>query len=157
MWSTSSMPDASHDRPHRPDLEHVLASVLCTPLELVLTRHWQLLTRPWHAIDALTAARRGGLWTVRPRAVDCARTEWRNEALTPDQAAEETGYSAEHLRRKIRDGTIPNAGEEGSPRVLRKDLPRKPGHRAERSASVEAASGQRVDSLTQEMRAVAES
>lgn len=83
--------------------------------------------------------------------------EWRHESLAISEAAEESGYSEEHLRRKIRDGTIPNAGKEGAPRILRTDLPRKPGHRTERSASVEGASGERVGSLTQEMRAVAES
>lgn len=49
-----------------------------------------------------------------------------SEALTLKQAARESGLSAEHLGRLIRDGTIPNAGRWHAPRILRRDLPRKP-------------------------------
>lgn len=51
------------------------------------------------------------------------------EALTLGQAAEESGYSAEYLGRKVRSGDIANAGKPGAPRIRRADLPRKPGHR----------------------------
>ncbi len=44
-------------------------------------------------------------------------------ALTLRQAAEESGYSADHLGRLIRDGKIPNAGRPGAPRIARGDLP----------------------------------
>ncbi len=47
-------------------------------------------------------------------------------ALTLRQAAEESGYSADHLGRLIRDGEIPNAGRPGAPRIARGDLPIKP-------------------------------
>lgn len=50
-----------------------------------------------------------------------------NETLTVAEAAAESGYSKSHLRRLIREGRIPNAGEAGSPRIQRRDLPRKPG------------------------------
>lgn len=52
---------------------------------------------------------------------------WRREPLTPEQGAVESGYSENHLRRLVRDGKIPNAGEENRPRIRRRDLPRKPG------------------------------
>ncbi len=51
------------------------------------------------------------------------------ERLTLPQAAAESGYSRDHLRRLIDEGTIPNASAaDGSKAILRKDLPKKPGH-----------------------------
>ena len=41
------------------------------------------------------------------------------------EAAHESGYSADHLGRLVRDGKIPNAGRPGAPRIARRDLPRK--------------------------------
>ena len=41
------------------------------------------------------------------------------------EAATESGYSADHLGRLVRDGRIPNAGRPGAPRIARGDLPRK--------------------------------
>ena len=41
------------------------------------------------------------------------------------EAARESGYTATHLGRLVRDGRIPNAGRPGAPRIARKDLPRK--------------------------------
>ena len=41
------------------------------------------------------------------------------------EAAQESGYSADHLGRLVRDGKIPNAGRPGAPRIARGDLPRK--------------------------------
>ena len=43
--------------------------------------------------------------------------------LTLPEAADESGYSAEHLGRLVRDGNIPNAGRLGAPRIARRDLP----------------------------------
>ncbi len=51
------------------------------------------------------------------------------ELLTLPQAEAESGYSRDHLRRLIDEGKIPNASTvDGSRSILRKDLPRKPGH-----------------------------
>ncbi len=41
------------------------------------------------------------------------------------EAARESGYSADHLGRLVRDGKIPNAGRPGAPRIARVHLPRK--------------------------------
>ena len=41
------------------------------------------------------------------------------------EAAKESGYSADHLGRLVRDGKIPNAGRPGAPRIARAHLPRK--------------------------------
>ncbi len=43
------------------------------------------------------------------------------------QAAEESGYSDDHLGRLVKDGTIPNAGRPGAPLIRRGLLPRKAG------------------------------
>jgi hypothetical protein len=51
--------------------------------------------------------------------------------LTLEQAAAESGYSAEHLGRLVREGKVRNAGRKGAPRIARQDLPRKAGEVAE--------------------------
>lgn len=43
--------------------------------------------------------------------------------LTLDAAAYESGYSAEHLGRLVREGRVPNAGRRGRPRIRAADLP----------------------------------
>lgn len=48
-----------------------------------------------------------------------------DEALDLAAAAAESGYSAERLRHKVAEGSIPNAGKKGSPRIRRGDLPLK--------------------------------
>jgi hypothetical protein len=44
--------------------------------------------------------------------------------LNLQHASQESGYSADHLGRLVRDGTIPNAGRPYAPKIRRKDLPR---------------------------------
>jgi len=51
----------------------------------------------------------------------------REATLTLEQAAQESGYSADHLRHLVAEGTVPNAGRRGAPRVRRGDLPTRPG------------------------------
>lgn len=48
------------------------------------------------------------------------------EVLNLREAARESGFSADHLGRLVREGRIPNAGRPHAPRVRRRDLPRKP-------------------------------
>ena len=45
--------------------------------------------------------------------------------LSLTDAARESGYSADHLGRLVRDGKIPNVGRPGAPRIARRHLPRK--------------------------------
>ena len=45
--------------------------------------------------------------------------------LSLTEAARESGYSADHLGRLVRDGRIPNAGRPGAPRIACSHLPRK--------------------------------
>jgi hypothetical protein len=47
-------------------------------------------------------------------------------ALTLQEAAAQSGYTADHLGRMVREGKIPNAGKPGSPLITKRDLPRKP-------------------------------
>lgn len=49
------------------------------------------------------------------------------EELTLGEAAEASGYSKRRLRELVADGTIPQAGRKGAPRIRRADLPVKPG------------------------------
>lgn len=51
------------------------------------------------------------------------------EALTLEQAAEESGYSCSALQRAVARGVVANAGSKRRPRIRRGDLPRKPRRR----------------------------
>ena len=46
---------------------------------------------------------------------------WQLEALTLEEAAEESGFAYSTLQQKVSAGEIPNAGERGRPRVRRRD------------------------------------
>jgi hypothetical protein len=48
------------------------------------------------------------------------------EELTLTAASTLSGYSTDHLSRLIRDGSLPNAGRKGVPRIRRADLPMRP-------------------------------
>lgn len=54
-----------------------------------------------------------------------------DETLTLAQASRASGYSKDHLRHLVSEGTIQNAGGKGRPRIRRRDLPSKPGALAE--------------------------
>jgi hypothetical protein len=62
--------------------------------------------------------------------LEAAVAVWGDELFTLEEAERETGYTADALGRLIREGKIPNGGKTGSPRIRRKDLPRKPGRRS---------------------------
>ena len=49
------------------------------------------------------------------------------EALTLQEASAESGFSADHLGRLLRDGKLPNAGRPHAPRIRRDRLPVKAG------------------------------
>ncbi len=84
----------------------------------------------WHA-EAETVERCGHESTgklIRRLAVevDEALRDDQEETLTLAEAAFESRYSVEHLRKMVASGTIPNAGEKGRPRIRRSDLPARP-------------------------------
>ncbi len=51
---------------------------------------------------------------------------WRDDALPLDDAADYSGLTKKTLQNKIAAGELVNAGSRGRPRVLRRDLPRRP-------------------------------
>ena len=82
------------------------------------------------------AARRSKLWPGDPLAsalsaianeIEERATAYAIEALTLEQAADESGYSYAHVQRTVSEGAIDNVGEPGAPRIRRGDLPRKAG------------------------------
>lgn len=85
--------------------------------------------------------------------LEAALDEQDGALLNLQEAAEESGYSADHLGRLVSEGKLPNAGERHAPRIRRADLPRKPGHRVERKHSLDEGANLR----TQMARSVVES
>ena len=68
--------------------------------------------------------------------------------LSLTDAARESGYSADHLGRLVRDGRIPNAGRPGAPRIALSHLPRKTNPRmAEKALLREVSTAQIVQSV----------
>ena len=107
------------------------------PLERLVSR---LVTR-WHE-DAATLRRRGAEYQAT--AMESCATELEEEArlflleaLSLDQAEEESGYSYSALQKMVSDGRLLNAGTPHRPRVRRCDLPKKPGGDAQGQAKGE--------------------
>ena len=77
-----------------------------------------------------------------------------DEPLTLHEAADESGYSPDHLGRLVRDGKVPNAGRPGSPRIARRDVPVRPKARvptvAETPSRSETSNRQIVQSIINE-------
>lgn len=59
--------------------------------------------------------------------LEAALAERDDELLTLVQAAQVCGYTADHLGRLVRAGTLPNRGRPKAPRLRRGDLPHRPG------------------------------
>jgi hypothetical protein len=57
--------------------------------------------------------------------LECALAEHQNMLLNTAAAARECGYSAQHLRRLIREGRLHNYGRKNAPLVRRGELPKK--------------------------------
>ena len=57
--------------------------------------------------------------------LETALHEYDQATLTLREAAVESGYSADHLGKLIREGKLPNAGRRNAPRLRRRDLPAK--------------------------------
>lgn len=75
-------------------------------------------------------------------ALECSAAE----PLTLTQAARESGLSADHLGRLVREEKLPNAGREGAPRIRRGDLPVKV--RAEAGRQLASAAENGYDPIT---------
>ncbi len=72
--------------------------------------------------------RAAAIWEYAAEMVEESLRQTGLERLTLQQAALESGYTVDHLRRRIDEATIPNASVDGSKSILRMHLPRKPGH-----------------------------
>lgn len=71
-----------------------------------------------------------------------------SELLTIGDAAQRSGYSVHHLSRLVRDGTIPNAGRKGAPRVRLGDLPARPSRASTRAGALTESGPKRYDPAT---------
>ena len=69
--------------------------------------------------------------------------------LTLNEAAEESGFSPDHLGRLVREGKIPNAGRLGAPQIARRDLPIKLKPRVPAVAEVAAISQTSIEQIVQ--------
>lgn len=79
------------------------------------------------------ASQAADVWDVAAARVETYERTRALERLSLAVASEESGYSLDHLGYLIKTGVVPNAGEKYSPRILRRDLPRKPGGRVRSS------------------------
>lgn len=96
-----------------------------SPAEALVTR-WRDEADEYERDGALVPAAR--LLRRVADELENAVPAYRLEPLTVKQAARESGYSESRLRDYLNNGTVPNAGEPGAPRIRRCDLPRKPAH-----------------------------
>src|SRR5690606_4895002 len=88
-----------------------------------LSAEWRALAEQQRRLGAEPQARTleycaDALWSLL-RAND-------DELLSLQQAADESGYTPDHLGRLIREGKVPNAGRKARPMIRRSDLPAKP-------------------------------
>ncbi len=63
-------------------------------------------------------------WEEAAKLLEEALAVHQDEYLTPEEAEQESGYTAKHLARLVREEVIP-AAPDG--RIMRRHLPRKPG------------------------------
>lgn len=56
-----------------------------------------------------------------------------DELLSLSRAAQESGYSVDHLSRMVREGRIPNSGRKSKPLIRRRNLPVKTSRSKEKS------------------------
>ena len=119
-----------HSKPSLPDRAVGVADAIPLPADLPAAFKAIAADAREYTADERAAA----IWERAAEMVEESLRLSGLERLTLQRAAAESGYSIDHLRRLIDEGTIPNApGGDGSRAILsrailRKDLPRKPGH-----------------------------
>ena len=98
--------------------------------------HFSVLLARWHdQVDILRshfASVQADVLTKCALELEAALVAGRDEILSAAQAAKESGYSEEHIRRVLRTNPGLNAGRTGKPAIRRRDLPRKPSVLAQR-------------------------
>jgi len=80
--------------------------------------------REWAAAEEAAKA-----WEAAATELESALAAHGQRRLSLQEAAEASGYSADHLGRLLREGRVPNAGRTHAPRIQASDLPLKPGVR----------------------------
>ena len=92
--------------------------------------HIWLLVARWHdhadVLRAHFATIQADLLTKCAVELEAALVAARDVPLTAAQAAKESAYSEEHIRRILRKNPELNVGRPGKPAIRRGDLPRKP-------------------------------
>lgn len=91
-----------------------------TPVELV--EEWETAAG---TLEHYGDERGAALCRLHAEELTKALSAFEAEALTLSDASDLSGYSADHLGRLIREGSIPNAGRSGAPRIARRDIPQK--------------------------------
>lgn len=89
-----------------------------------LAERWR---RDAELLDSYGASAAAEACRLHARQLEDAAASFEDEPLTLAEAAAESGYSERRLRELLSTGEIPQAGRKGSPRIRRRDLPRKPG------------------------------
>ena len=89
-----------------------------------LTSRWRSHAEMFRRFDDIGAAE---AFELCANELEAANNAWQDVTLTLDEGASESGYSTDGLGRMIREEKLDNAGVPGAPRILRRDLPRKPG------------------------------
>ncbi len=114
-----------HSEPSLPDPAVGVADAILLPADLPAAFKTIATVARVYTADERAAA----IWERAAEMVEESLRLSGLERLKLLQAALESGYTVDHLRRLIDEGTIPNAsGADGSRAILRKDLPKKPGH-----------------------------
>ncbi|MQA91099.1 MAG: hypothetical protein GEU90_12825 [Gemmatimonas sp.] len=88
-----------------------------------LSDEWRALAEQQRRLGAEPQARTLEYCADALRSVLVANDD---ELLNLQQAADESGYTPDHLGRLIREGRLPNAGRKARPLIRRSDLPSKP-------------------------------
>ncbi len=114
-----------HSEPSLPDRSVGVADAIPLPADLPTAFKTIAADAREYTADERAAA----IWERAAEMVEESLRRSGLERLTLPRAALESGYSVDHLRRLIDEGTIPNASvADGSKVILRMHLPRKPGH-----------------------------
>ncbi len=118
-------PSATAGHTHEPARPVSVSEAMLRPADLSAAFKEIAATARKNTVDERGAA----IWERAAEMVEESLRQSECELLTLPQAAEESGYSTDHLGRLIHEGRIPNASAvAGSKAILRMHLPRKPGH-----------------------------
>ena len=93
-----------------------------TPTPTELPNEWRTLAAQQRRLGADSQAR---ILDFCADELAAALRRAGDEVLTLARAAQESGYTTDHLSRMVRQGKIPNSGRKSKPLIRRSDLPKK--------------------------------